>query len=183
MRPIGSKWLSLSERYPSLRKRTASRLKGGTAINLFVRGMPRLSVDIDLTYLPVLARAASLTAIDAASKRIAGRLRPAMPGALITALPLQPEQVVTKLLVRAGDAQIKIEVTPVMRGCVYAPELRGVSPAICSTCAAFSRRKASTTCSAALFSSTYSVTIGHWPNCSHLTETPCPSSLAGDFRA
>lgn len=27
-------------------------LKGGTAINLFVRDMPRLSVDIDLTYLP-----------------------------------------------------------------------------------------------------------------------------------
>lgn len=28
-------------------------LKGGTAINLFYRDMPRLSVDIDLTYLPV----------------------------------------------------------------------------------------------------------------------------------
>ena len=28
-------------------------LKGGTAINLFVRDLPRLSVDIDLTYLPV----------------------------------------------------------------------------------------------------------------------------------
>jgi predicted nucleotidyltransferase component of viral defense system len=32
-------------------------LKGGTAINLFYRGMPRLSVDIDLTYLPVRSRA------------------------------------------------------------------------------------------------------------------------------
>ena len=31
-------------------------LKGGTAINLFVRDMPRLSVDIDLTYLPVQGR-------------------------------------------------------------------------------------------------------------------------------
>ncbi len=28
-------------------------LKGGTAINLFVRDLPRLSVDIDLVYLPV----------------------------------------------------------------------------------------------------------------------------------
>ena len=27
-------------------------LKGGTAINLFLRDMPRLSVDIDLTYTP-----------------------------------------------------------------------------------------------------------------------------------
>ena len=32
---------------------TCFPLKGGTAINLFVRDMPRLSVDIDLTYLPV----------------------------------------------------------------------------------------------------------------------------------
>ena len=40
-------------------------LKGGTAINLFIRNMPRLSVDIDLTYLPVQARPESLAAIDA----------------------------------------------------------------------------------------------------------------------
>jgi predicted nucleotidyltransferase component of viral defense system len=31
-------------------------LKGGTAINLFVRDLPRLSVDIDLTYVPVSPR-------------------------------------------------------------------------------------------------------------------------------
>jgi len=40
-------------------------LKGGTAINLFVRDMPRLSVDIDLTYVPVADRTTSLKAIDA----------------------------------------------------------------------------------------------------------------------
>jgi predicted nucleotidyltransferase component of viral defense system len=28
-------------------------LKGGTAINLFYRDLPRLSIDIDLTYLPI----------------------------------------------------------------------------------------------------------------------------------
>jgi predicted nucleotidyltransferase component of viral defense system len=39
-------------------------LKGGTAINLFVRDLPRLSVDIDLTYLPIHSRADSLRAID-----------------------------------------------------------------------------------------------------------------------
>ena len=41
-------------------------LKGGTAINLFIRDMPRLSVDIDLTYVPVQPRKDSLAAIDAA---------------------------------------------------------------------------------------------------------------------
>ena len=45
-------------------------LKGGTAINLFVRDMPRLSVDIDLTYLPIADRSASLKEIDAAMRRI-----------------------------------------------------------------------------------------------------------------
>lgn len=35
-------------------------LKGGTAINLFYRDMPRLSVDLDLVYLPVGERMQSL---------------------------------------------------------------------------------------------------------------------------
>ena len=48
-------------------------LKGGTAINLFVRNMPRLSVDIDLTYLPLASRQTALAEIDAALVRIAPR--------------------------------------------------------------------------------------------------------------
>jgi len=39
-------------------------LKGGTAINLFVRDMPRLSVDIDLTYVRVNKRDEALAEID-----------------------------------------------------------------------------------------------------------------------
>lgn len=35
-------------------------LKGGTAINLFVRDLPRLSVDIDLAYLPLELRSQAL---------------------------------------------------------------------------------------------------------------------------
>ena len=41
-------------------------LKGGTAINFFVRDFPRLSVDLDLVYLPVENRPAALRGIDAA---------------------------------------------------------------------------------------------------------------------
>lgn len=41
-------------------------LKGGTAINLFYRDLPRLSVDIDLTYLPIKDRAESLAEINEA---------------------------------------------------------------------------------------------------------------------
>ncbi len=55
-------------------------LKGGTAINFFVRDFPRLSVDIDLVYLPVEDRAATLRGINAALERIAARVRRALPG-------------------------------------------------------------------------------------------------------
>lgn len=105
-------------------------LKGGTAINLFVRDMPRLSVDIDLTYLPMHPRAAALRAIDDAMKGIAERIHAAIAGSRVTATAVQPEGAVTKLLVRAAGAQIKIEVTPVLRGTVYPAELRAVSPAV-----------------------------------------------------
>jgi predicted nucleotidyltransferase component of viral defense system len=38
---------------PQVAKEKSLALKGGTAINLFVREMPRLSVDIDLTYTSI----------------------------------------------------------------------------------------------------------------------------------
>jgi len=105
-------------------------LKGGTAINLFVRNMPRLSVDIDLTYLPIAPRPESLAAIDAAMKRIAAAIRNGMRGVRVTEVMNAREQIVTKLTVQRPDAQIKIEVTPVLRGCVFAPEIRGVSAGV-----------------------------------------------------
>ncbi|UWU12970.1 nucleotidyl transferase AbiEii/AbiGii toxin family protein [Rhizobium sullae] len=105
-------------------------LKGGTAINLFVRDMPRLSVDIDLTYLPVAPRAESLAAIDAGMKRIAAALRTGLRGARVNEVVNAREKIVTKLMVQGTDAQIKIEVTPVLRGCVFEPEARAVSPTV-----------------------------------------------------
>ena len=38
---------------PVVAKRRCFALKGGTALNLFIWDMPRLSVDIDLVYLPI----------------------------------------------------------------------------------------------------------------------------------
>jgi predicted nucleotidyltransferase component of viral defense system len=103
-------------------------LKGGTAINMFIRDMPRLSVDIDLTYVPIAPRPDSLAAIDAAMKRITGRVRNTVKGAQISAS--QIEGAVIKLTVREGGVQTKIEVTPVLRGCVYDPASRQVSEAV-----------------------------------------------------
>jgi predicted nucleotidyltransferase component of viral defense system len=113
---------------PLVAEEEAFALKGGTAINLFVRNLPRLSVDIDLTYLPVQGRAESLAAIGAALKRIAGRISKAIPGAQIT--ESTHEGAVTKLFVRSEGVQILIEVTPVLRGCVYQPETRSVVSAV-----------------------------------------------------
>ncbi|MFV3078003.1 nucleotidyl transferase AbiEii/AbiGii toxin family protein, partial [Niveispirillum fermenti] len=75
-------------------------LKGGTAINLFVRDMPRLSVDIDLTYLPVAGRPESLSAIDAGMKRIAAAIRKGLRGVRVTEVLNAREPVVTKLTVQ-----------------------------------------------------------------------------------
>ena len=61
----------LLEVLPLVGRESCFALKGGTAINLFVRNMPRLSVDIDLAYLPVQDRAASLLEVAAALERIA----------------------------------------------------------------------------------------------------------------
>ncbi len=60
---------------PFVAEEKAFALKGGTAINLFIRDMPRLSVDIALTYLLDDDRASSLAAIDAAMLRIMDRRR------------------------------------------------------------------------------------------------------------
>lgn len=110
---------------PFVTAEAAFALKGGTAINLFVRDMPRLSVDIDLTYLPVEPRPESLSAIDAAMKRIAGAFLKGNPGARITEGKV--DETTTKLFIRERGVQVKIEVTPVLRGCVYDPAMRSVS--------------------------------------------------------
>lgn len=115
---------------PFVAMETEFALKGGTAINLFIRDLPRLSVDIDLTFLPVADRDSSLAAIDAGMARIMTSIIKGIPGSEVTPSHLHREGIITKLIVRLAEAQIKIEVTPVMRGAVYAPEPRDVAPSV-----------------------------------------------------
>jgi len=111
---------------PEIAREDIFALKGGTAINLFVRDLPRLSVDIDLVYLPIAPRAESLSAIHAGFARIAGGLRKRL-GVKVTE---QNSGDGAKLVVRAGTAQIKVEVSPVLRGTVFEPELLAVRPPV-----------------------------------------------------
>jgi predicted nucleotidyltransferase component of viral defense system len=111
---------------PAVAAEACFALKGGTAINLFWRDLPRLSVDIDLTFLPIADREASLKAIDAALRRIAAAIPSFAPGTIAEVQGGASAQA-RRLLVRAAGVQIKIEVTPVLRGVVFPPETRGVS--------------------------------------------------------
>jgi predicted nucleotidyltransferase component of viral defense system len=109
---------------PIVAEETCFALKGGTAINLFVRDTPRLSVDIDLTYLPVQSYAESLAAIDAAMGRIATQVKAKI--AKSTVAEGQPGSR-THLLVRADGATTKIDVTPVLRGTIHDTETKTVT--------------------------------------------------------
>ena len=92
-------------------------LKGGTAINLFVRDMPRLSVDLDLVFPDHRApRAEALRRINKAIRQSAQRLN---ERGFQTHVPVAADAGETKLLVRRGGIEVKIEVNVVMRGTVH----------------------------------------------------------------
>ena len=100
-------------------------MKGGTAINLFVQNMPRLSVDIDVAYLPwQVPRDEALRAIDQELAVIAGRLTPL---SLRTRLIHTKDLGDTKLIVENDTSQVKVEVNVVFRGTVLPIERRPLS--------------------------------------------------------
>ncbi len=107
---------------PYVAKEKIFALKGGTAINLFVRDMPRLSVDIDLTYLPLDSRSEALKNIQEGSQRIKADLEKNAPDVIVHTVPLNGETDV-KLNVQGKNAQIKVEVNTITRGNVFPTKL------------------------------------------------------------
>ena len=97
-------------------------MKGGTAINLFVQDMPRLSVDIDVVFLPrQMPRDEAVAAIEAELAAIARRV--ASLG--LRARRLRGADVAdTKLIVENDTSQVKIEVNTVFRGTMLPTERR-----------------------------------------------------------
>ncbi|WP_148253392.1 nucleotidyl transferase AbiEii/AbiGii toxin family protein [Aidingimonas lacisalsi] len=114
---------------PHVAKESDFALKGGTAINLFHRDLPRLSVDIDLTYVPVRGRDESLVGINAALDRIAAGVESGIPNSNTQRIR-GGSGGATRLLVRRGGVEIKIETSPVTRGVVHDPEFLAVSDAV-----------------------------------------------------
>ena len=111
----------LVEAIPFIAKEQCFALKGGTAVNLFHRDMPRLSVDIDLTYLPFDDRATAYTNINAALTRIEKTLASAGYRAVIQGTGDEK-----KLIVSSAVASIKIEPNYTLRGQVYDPVIVGI---------------------------------------------------------
>ena len=90
-------------------------LKGGTAINLFVRDMPRLSVDLDLVFPDyALSREKARALVNEAMRQAAERLK---RRGFQTHTPAA-DAGETKLLVRRDRIEVKVEVNSVMRGTV-----------------------------------------------------------------
>lgn len=114
---------------PQVAKESCFALKGGTAINLFVRDMPRLSVDIDLTYLPFDDRVTAMNAITTALRRIKERIETAIPTSKADMVP-QSDGQEAKLLCQVRGAQIKVEVNTIIRGHVLPPRIMDVASTV-----------------------------------------------------
>lgn len=103
---------------PYIAKESCFALKGGTAINLFVRDFPRLSVDADLTYLGDESREEALQKTEEALLRIKSDLEKQI-GAQVTSSSRQSQTTDIKLFVSRDGVQVKIEANPVLRGVLY----------------------------------------------------------------
>ncbi|MDP1659899.1 MAG: nucleotidyl transferase AbiEii/AbiGii toxin family protein [Methylotenera sp.] len=115
---------------PSVATQPCFALKGGTALNLFMRDLPRLSVDIDLAYLPIADRESSLVGIDKALENITAEIIRTIPNVKVNASLVHGTDKRIKLLVSRNGVSIKVEVTPVLRGSVYESELRETAPRV-----------------------------------------------------
>lgn len=112
---------------PYAANETCFALKGGTAINLFIRDFPRLSVDIYLAYIPLESREVALPNVREALARIAAELE-VQAGISAVLQTNNPDEM--RIIVTTNDAQIKIEVSPVARGTLYPPQERDVVEAV-----------------------------------------------------
>jgi len=98
-------------------------LKGGTAINFFVRDLPRLSVDIDLAFLPLFIRTEALESIHLALERISKRVKEKIPKSRTVSKRLQATEQNVGIVVSIEGITVKIEPNIVIRGSIYPPRI------------------------------------------------------------
>lgn len=104
---------------PSVYRIKDFAVHGGTAINLFHKNMPRYSVDIDLTYIPVKERVESLDAINNHLRTLKSYIEKSIPG-----IKVIHKHDVWKLQCTLDGATVKIEVNGTKRGIIGETEDR-----------------------------------------------------------
>ena len=97
-------------------------LKGGTAINFFVQNFPRLSVDIDITYLPINDRNTALQEISLMLLRYSANIQKIFPNSKITEKKFKDSDLIKGLIVVNDNTIVKIEPNFVIRGSVFPPQ-------------------------------------------------------------
>ena len=107
---------------PEISREKDVALHGGTAINLFYNEMPRLSVDIDLTYIPAGPRETDLAMISTICNRIKERLRHTISGIKIKENNDDKEEY--KLFCSLNNTEVKIEINTINRGVYRDAEIR-----------------------------------------------------------
>lgn len=104
---------------PFLKSENIFALKGGTALNFFIRDLPRLSVDIDLNYLPVLNREKSLSDISNHLKQAAERICNKLTNIQVTYKYAQNSKTIVGLIFLRNNVSVKVEPNLVIRGSVH----------------------------------------------------------------
>jgi hypothetical protein len=94
-------------------------LKGGSAINSFFRNLTRLSIDMDLTYLPLQDREISLKGINYFLLKIEKDIFRLLPSAKIIRKQSPINKFIYGPLINNRDAVVKIEPNTTIRGAVY----------------------------------------------------------------
>ena len=113
---------------PVIFRKPTFALKGGTAINLFARDMPRLSVDLDLVYTDHQAgRDAALAAISSELLTLQSDLKAL---GFLCEMGSMSEGSDVKLFVQKDRARIKIEVNHVLRGTILPVQSRPLASVV-----------------------------------------------------
>lgn len=108
---------------PFISEKPEFALKGGTAINLFIQDLPRLSVDIDLSYLPFDKRSKALHKITNLLEQIKEQIKHKIPKTAVQPAPHRDGYNAKLICISPKGFRVKVEVNTVMRGHLFETRL------------------------------------------------------------
>jgi predicted nucleotidyltransferase component of viral defense system len=122
---------------PCIKEIANFALKGGTAINLFYRDLPRVSVDIDLTYTKLEPRDATIHHMNAGLEKLETLIINRVPNTKIKRRYSKNQDYITKLNVFDGKSTVKIEPNFIFRGLVHDVDYLSLSQKVTQTFSQF----------------------------------------------